>query len=108
MSSLRCLIAAALLTAPLAWVGAVAAQDPPPRKSSFSPVVPKEDFASVMRRMSGDKAGLLQKHKSLLAERYDLADQPVRRRDDVPRQAGPGRRAREAARRRDLGRSSRP
>ena len=38
-----------LLAVPLLWAGLAKAQDPPPRKSSFSPVVPKEDFASVMR-----------------------------------------------------------
>jgi cytochrome c peroxidase len=78
MSSLRSLAAVSLVVAPLAWVGVVVAQDPPPpaRKSSFMPVVPKEDFASVLRRMSGAKAGVVQKHKGLLAERYDLTDKP--------------------------------
>jgi cytochrome c peroxidase len=64
------------LGVPLLCVGILQAQDPPKRKSSFSPVVPKEDFASVMRRMSGEKAGVMQRHKGLLAERYDLADTP--------------------------------
>ena len=65
-----------LLAVPLLWAGLAKAQDPPPRKSSFSPVVPKEDFASVMRRMSGEKAGVIQRHKSLLAERYDVSNTP--------------------------------
>ena len=70
------------LLAPLALGGLTLAQDPPrkdppppaERKSSFSPVVPEEPFASVMRRMSGEKAGLDAKQKSLLGERYDLAN----------------------------------
>jgi cytochrome c peroxidase len=37
-------------------------------------VVPKESFASVMRRMSGEKAGIMQRQRGLLAERYDLAN----------------------------------
>jgi cytochrome c peroxidase len=63
-----------LLGAPLLYIGVLQAQEPPQKKSSFSPVVPKEDFASVMRRMSGEKAGTNAKHKSLLAERYDLSN----------------------------------
>ncbi|HEY7411487.1 MAG TPA: cytochrome B6 [Vicinamibacteria bacterium] len=62
------------LSVPLLCVGILRAQDPPPRKSSFSPVVPKESFASVMRRMSGEKAGIMQRQRGLLAERYDLAN----------------------------------
>jgi cytochrome c peroxidase len=41
------------------------------------PVVPKEDFASVMRRMSAAKAGVLAQHNGLLAARYDLANRPA-------------------------------
>ena len=66
-----------LLAAPLLWMGVLQAQEPPKRKSSFSPVVPQEDFASVMRRMSGAKAELDAKQKSLLAERYDLGNRPA-------------------------------
>lgn len=51
------------------------AADPPP--SSYSPVVDKEPFADVMKRMSAEKAGILEKHKKLLDERYDLSDKPV-------------------------------
>jgi cytochrome c peroxidase len=57
----------------LAVGGAVAlvAQAPP---SSYAPVVPRESFAAVMRRMSAAKAEIMKKHMALLAERYDLAD----------------------------------
>jgi len=53
------------------------AQEPPRRKSSFAPVVPTEDFASVMRRMSGEKPGVMQRQKALLADRYDLGNRPA-------------------------------
>jgi cytochrome c peroxidase len=66
-----------LVGAPLLWMTTLQAQDPPPRKSSFMPVVPKEDFASVMRRMSAAKAGVLAQHNGLLAARYDLANRPA-------------------------------
>jgi cytochrome c peroxidase len=61
--------AAALFCAVMA-----AAQEPPPRKSSFMPVVPKESFDSVLRRMSAEKAAVMARHKGLLAQRYDLAN----------------------------------
>ena len=66
-----------LLGAPLLFMSVLQAQEPPRRKSSFSPVVPQEDFASVMRRMSGAKAEVMARHKSLLAERYDLGNRPA-------------------------------
>jgi cytochrome c peroxidase len=50
------------------------AQEPPPRKSSFMPVVPKESFDAVHRRMSSEKPAVNQRHQSLLAERYDLSN----------------------------------
>src|SRR5688572_1150296 len=68
---LRLLVVAA---APLWWMTALQAQEPPPRKSSFMPVVPREDFASVMRRMSAAKGGVMAQHNALLAARYDLAN----------------------------------
>ena len=63
-----------LLAASLLWMTALQAQEPPPRKSSFMPVVPKEDFASVLKRMSAAKADVQARQRALLAERYDLAD----------------------------------
>ncbi len=77
MTQPRSLAAASLLLVAVVGTGLVAAQDPPPRKSSYMPVVPKEPFASVLKRMSGEKAGVVQKHKSLLGERYDLGDRPA-------------------------------
>jgi cytochrome c peroxidase len=54
-------------------LGAHAAEAPP---SSYSPVVSKEDFATVMQRMSSAKSQVMQKHRTLLDERYDLSDRP--------------------------------
>jgi cytochrome c peroxidase len=62
----------ALLLAP--W-SLFAAEEPPP--SSYSPVVIKEDFAAVMKRMSGEKAKVMQRQKELLNTRYDLGDRPA-------------------------------
>jgi hypothetical protein len=45
---------------------------PPP--NSYMPVVPKEDFATVMKRMQGDKAKIEKAHQDLLAARYDLGN----------------------------------
>lgn len=41
------------------------------------PVVPKEDFKTVMERMKGQKSAIEKKHADLLAERYDLANKPA-------------------------------
>lgn len=78
MSPSRIARAASLpVAAALFCAGLGAAQEPPPRKSSFMPVVPKESFASVMARMSSEKAAVMQRQKSLLADRYDLANRPA-------------------------------
>jgi cytochrome c peroxidase len=66
-----------LLAVPLLGLSALQAQEPPPRKSSFSPVVPKEDFATVMKRMAAAKPDVMARHRALLAERYDLANRPA-------------------------------
>ncbi len=49
--------------------------DAPP--SSYMPVVPKEDFATTMQRMSAAKAGVMQRQKDLLNSRYDLGNRPA-------------------------------
>ena len=48
---------------------------PPP--SSYMPVVPKEDLKSTMERMTAGKAAIEKSHADLLAERYDLRDDPA-------------------------------
>lgn len=45
--------------------------------TSYMPVVPKEDFKTVMARMIGEKAAVEKKHADLLAARYDLANNPA-------------------------------
>ena len=51
------------------------AAEPPP--SSYAPVVSRESFADVAKRMSAAKAEVMQRQLDLLAERYDLSDQPA-------------------------------
>src|SRR6185436_1812356 len=53
------------------------AQEPAKKPSSYMPVVIQEDFASIMSRMSAAKAGIMQRQKSLLEERYDLSNRPA-------------------------------
>ena len=69
------------------------------KKSSYAPVDIKEDFASIMARMSAAKAGVMRRQMDLLAQRYDLANRAGRGREDVPRQGRAGRRARRGCRR---------
>jgi cytochrome c peroxidase len=83
--SRRCAALALSLLVPLAGSGLARAQDrprrepPPPseRKSSFSPVVINEPFDAVMRRMAGEKDGVMARQRGLLAERYDLSNRPA-------------------------------
>ena len=42
------------------------------------PVVPKEDFAAVLKRMRADKPNVEKRHQGILAARYDLASQPAK------------------------------
>ena len=49
---------------------------PGPSKSSYLPVI-EENFPTVMARMSGAKAAVMQRQMALLAERYDLSDRPA-------------------------------
>jgi len=60
-------------------LGVAHAQNPPPpnpteKKSSYAPVDIKEDFTSVMARMSAAKAGVMRRQMDLLAQRYDLSN----------------------------------
>ncbi|TLX53129.1 cytochrome B6 [Stutzerimonas nosocomialis] len=51
------------------------AADAPP--TSYSPVVITEPFDVIMKRMSEAKPGIMEKHRALLEQRYDLADRPA-------------------------------
>ena len=57
-------------------LGVVRAQNPPEKRSSFAPVDIKEDFASIMARMSAAKPAVMKRQMDLLAQRYDLANRP--------------------------------
>jgi cytochrome c peroxidase len=53
-------------------------QDPPPKgKTSYMPVDQTEPFEALRARMSQAKAGIMEKHKAVLEERYDLSDKPA-------------------------------
>jgi cytochrome c peroxidase len=72
---------AAALAAGWVWLTVLAvglkAQDQPP-PSSFAPVVDKEPFADVVKRMSAEKPKVMERQKQLLDERYDLRDVPAK------------------------------
>jgi len=55
--------------------GLALAADPPP--SSYAPVVITETFQAIKSRMEGAKRGVMQRQRSLLEQRYDLANRPV-------------------------------
>lgn len=55
--------------------GVAIAADPP---TSYMPVVIKETFAAIKARMERDKPAVERRQRSLLEQRYDLSDQPVR------------------------------
>jgi cytochrome c peroxidase len=48
-----------------------------PKPSSYSPVVMKEDFESVMARMKAAKPEIMKRQMDLLEQRYDLSDMPA-------------------------------
>ncbi len=47
------------------------------KKSSYSPVVIKEEFASTMARLKGEKPAAMRRQKDLLETRYDLSNRPA-------------------------------
>jgi cytochrome c peroxidase len=60
----------------LSLLGAAFAQQAE-KKTSYSPVDIREDFASILARMSAAKAEVMSRQMQLLEERYDLADRPA-------------------------------
>ena len=54
--------------------GIALAADPP---TSYMPVVIKETFQAIKSRMEGQKRGVMQRQRSLLEQRYDLANRPA-------------------------------
>jgi cytochrome c peroxidase len=67
----------AILIIGLAVVGAVYAQEDDEKPTSYMPVDIREEFASLMARMSEAKPEVMQRQLDLLGERYDLSDQPA-------------------------------
>jgi cytochrome c peroxidase len=61
----------------LSVAAAVLAQMPQEKRSSYSPVVITEDFATVLSRMKAAKPEIMKRQMDLLDERYDLADKPA-------------------------------
>jgi hypothetical protein len=61
----------------MATFGYAFAQQAERGQTSYMPVDIKESFASLMARLSGEKAGSEQEHNAVLNERYDLSDRPA-------------------------------
>ncbi len=63
-------------------LGVAYAQDkkpePPPKPSSYIPVVPHEDFKTTLARMKAAKPEVMQRQLDLLKQRYDLGDHPAK------------------------------
>jgi cytochrome c peroxidase len=53
------------------------AQVPSKGESSYSPVVIKESFESIMARMKAARPEVMKRHTDLLSERYDLGNRPA-------------------------------
>jgi cytochrome c peroxidase len=47
------------------------------KKSSYLPVVPKEEFSATMARMKTEKPAVMKRQMDLLQERYDLRNDPA-------------------------------
>jgi len=48
-----------------------------PKKNSFAPVVPKEEFSETLSRMKSEKAAITNRQNQLLNARYDLRNDPA-------------------------------
>ena len=46
--------------------------------SSYAPVVIKEDFKAILKRMTAQKPEVMARQKALLEERYDLSNRPAK------------------------------
>jgi cytochrome c peroxidase len=62
----------------VAWVSISAfAQAPSKGESSYSPVVIKESFQTIMTRMKAANPAVMKRQMDLLGERYDLSNRPA-------------------------------
>jgi len=59
-------------------VGALYAQEPIQKGTSYSPVDIKEDFAAIMARMKVAKPEVMKRQMDVLNARYDLANRPAK------------------------------
>jgi len=58
--------------------GVAGAQATGKQATSYAPVAIKEDFASIMARMTAAKPEIMKRQMDLLNERYDLSDRPAK------------------------------
>ena len=68
----------AMLVMTLIVMGVAYAQDTGKGATSYAPVDIKEDFASIMARMTAAKPEIMKRQMDLLNERYDLSDRPAK------------------------------
>lgn len=66
-----------MMTAVALTAATVSAEDKAP-PTSYSPVVIKEDFATIMNRMKAAKPEVMKRQMALLNQRYDLSDRPAK------------------------------
>ncbi len=66
------------LLAVMAVAAGAYAEEGGAKASSYTSPVIAEDFQSIMAKMSAAKAGVLQEHATLLEQRYDLGNKPVK------------------------------
>jgi len=69
--------ALSVMTAVSLTAGIATAEDAAP-PTSYSPVVIKESFATIMNRMKAAKAEIMKRQMALLNQRYDLSDRPAK------------------------------
>jgi len=65
-----------ILVSVLVFLGGLYAQESG-KSSSYSPVVIKEEFATIMARMKAAMSGVMKRQMDLLNERYDLSNRPA-------------------------------
>jgi cytochrome c peroxidase len=61
----------------LSFLNGARAQEAKERPSSYMPVDIKEDFATLLARMTKAKPEVMKRQMDLLSERYDLSDRPA-------------------------------
>lgn len=71
------LVRLAIIVAVLSAMGVAHSQETA-RRSSYAPVVIKEDFATIMARMKDAKPAVMKRQMALLNERYDLSNRPAK------------------------------